>query len=54
MRDRNRVFASRDRRQHVVQAAPGHLPAVSVHDIYIHPRENDIILGTTAGDVDPR
>ena len=40
------VFASRDGGSTWFKLHLGNLPAVSVHDIYIHPRENDIILGT--------
>ncbi len=40
------LYISWDRGQHWAPLKMANLPAVSVHDILIHPRENDLILGT--------
>ena len=40
------LFASRDGGAHWFELALKNLPSVSVHDLYVHPRENDIIVGT--------
>lgn len=40
------VFASFDRGQHWISLRGEQLPAVAVHDIQIHPRERDLVIGT--------
>ena len=40
------LFASRDGGQHWHRLHLANLPTVAVHDILVHPRENDLILGT--------
>jgi len=40
------IFITFDRGQEWIKLHMGNLPAVAVHDILIHPRENDLIIGT--------
>ncbi len=40
------LYASHDRGRHWARLHPGKLPTVAVHDLLVHPRDNDLILGT--------
>jgi photosystem II stability/assembly factor-like uncharacterized protein len=40
------LFVSRDDGTSWFELALKNLPSVSVHDLYVHPRENDLIVGT--------
>ncbi len=40
------LYASHDRGRQWGRMHPGKLPTVAVHDLLVHPRDNDLILGT--------
>lgn len=40
------LYISLDRGQSFVRASSGTLPAVAVHDLMVHPRDNELVVGT--------
>ncbi len=40
------LYVSLDRGQSFVRASSGTLPAVAVHDLMVHPRDNELVVGT--------